>query len=66
METHRIIHDSSPSSQRSECYRPPTGNLPPKRSAVLGTYRLHLHHSNEEQNKPVLIANRTSTGRCTN
>ena len=47
METHRIIHDSSPSSLRSDLRHPPTGNLPSKRCSVVGTYRLHLHHSKE-------------------
>lgn len=47
METHRIIHDSSPSSLRSNSHRTLTGDPPSKRSTVLGTYRLHLHHSKE-------------------
>jgi len=62
METHRIIHDSSPSSQRSGLRHPPAGTLSSKRCSVVETYRLHIHHSKEGLNKPVLIANRTSTG----
>ena len=62
METHRIIHDSSPSSRRSDLRHPPAGNLSSKRCLVVETYRLHIHHSKEGLNKPVLIASRTSTG----
>ena len=47
METHRIIHDSPPFSLRSDLHHLSADNLPPKRCAVLGTYRLHLHHSKE-------------------
>jgi len=34
-------------SLRSDLHHLPADNLPPKRSTVLGTYRLHLHHSKE-------------------
>ena len=47
METHRIIHDSPPSSQRSDLHRTPTGDPPYKRCAVVRTHGLHLHYSKE-------------------
>ena len=45
----RIVSSTTPppSSLRSDLRHLPAGNLPPKRSTVVGTYRLHLHHSKE-------------------